>query len=140
MEITATCTICEQKFTYEKNITKTHNTQIRKLCDGCRKTNNTQLGKHAIKYAIKKKRCKTIDNDINLLKLMYEMEKNEKYMKLNKTQQIKTLSKKQKHTEDYTRNKIRDLMEFGLIDITKNNGRCLTLAGILMVKYDKTTD
>ena len=71
---------------------------------------------------------------------MYEMEKNEKYMKLNKTQQIKTLSKKQKHTEDYTRNKIRDLMEFGLIDITKNNGRCLTLAGILMVKYDKTTD
>lgn len=136
MEITATCTICEQKFTYERKQTKSKTPYTRKYCDTCRTLEYRKRGLHASKYASKKKTCKTIDSDMKLLKLIHKTERGERYT----AQPIKMLQREMNYSDSGMRNKLRDLIELGLVDTTKYGGYCLTLPGILMIKYEGKED
>ena len=136
MEITTTCKICEQKFTYERKRNKSKTPYTRKCCDTCRTSEN----KKRATYATKKKQCKTIDTDMKLLKLIHELEKNEEYMKLDRAQHIKKLAKEMNYTYSGMRAKTQVMIELDMIDITKHGGYCLTLTGILMIKYEGKED
>ena len=77
---------------------------------------------------------------MKLLKLIHELEKNEEYMKLDRAQHIKKLTKEMNYTDSGMRAKTQDLTELDMIDITKHGGYCLPLPGILMIKYEGKED